>query len=301
MANDRKKSCQGSPKPASNSNQDAKLSKASHLDNTTDVIKQMNIHHSEMLDKVQNMSDNTLEKLILYVDKSHTSIKAYYDLQMDAMRTEMFNLNSKMDTVMNEKEALLKKVDETDKYVKTIEKELENARDEADEIQINVNRPYLVVNNFKPVQNKTDEEAFTEFCNLKMNDVNVAMIVDNIAKLHRVKRGRHSHISDTSRAETMIVKFKEEKHRDTLFRNKRKLARSGTTFTELLPQRRKQLLNKCIQDLPTENRSLWTDGGKILVAYARGSDQIVHIKSTYDIQQLKDKIFRGQQESSQTN
>ena len=89
----------------------------------------MNIHHSEMLDKVQNMSDNTLEKLILYVDKSHTSIKAYYDLQMDGMRTEMFNLNSRMDTVMNEKEALIKKVDETDKYVKTIEKELENACD----------------------------------------------------------------------------------------------------------------------------------------------------------------------------
>ena len=92
----------------------------------------------------------------------------------------------------------------------------------------------------------------------------------------------------------MIIKFKEEKQRDILFRNKKLLAGSGTTFTELLPPRRKQLLNKCIKDLPTLNRSLWTDGGKVLVAYERGNNNIIHIKSASDIESLKNKLFQSQ-------
>ena len=124
------------------------------------------------------------------------------------------------------------------------------------------------------------------------------MTPNDIDKLIRIKHKGQSVARNPDKAETMIVKFKQEKHRDILFRNKRKLARSGTTFTELLPPRRKQLLNKCIQELPTENRSLWTDGGKILVAYERGSNNITHIKSSKDIADLKQKLFLGQQNST---
>ena len=124
------------------------------------------------------------------------------------------------------------------------------------------------------------------------------MCSDDIEKLVRVKPKSQLAVRNQEKAETMIVKFKQEKHRETLFRNKRKLAGSGTTFTELLPPRRKQLLNKCIQELPIENRSLWTDGGKVLVAYERGSNNITHIKSSKDIVDLKNKLFHRQQNST---
>ena len=179
--------------------------------------------------------------------------------------------------------------------MKHLESQLESVQNEADEIQINVNRPFLVVNNFKPVHGKPDEESFSEFCNNKMVDADVNMSANDIEKLIRIKYRGQPDGRNNDKAETMLVKFKLERHRETLFRNKRKLAGSGTTFTELLPPRRKQLLNKCIQELPTENRSLWTDGGKVLVAYGRGSNNITHIKSPKDIADLKQKLFHGQQ------
>ena len=131
-----------------------------------------------------------------------------------------------------------------------------------------------------------------------MSDINLTMNKNNIAKLVRVKHSRAFSNSDSNKPETMIRQFHVEKLRDILFRNKRKLAKSGTTFTELLPLRRKQLLNKCISELPTENRSIWTDGSKVLVAYDRGSDNITPIKCSNDIEQLKEKLFRRQPVSS---
>ena len=82
---------------------------------------------------------------------------------------------------------------------------------------------------------KPDTESFSDFCNDKMNGI-VSMSKENIDKLVRIKRNHQISATGPSRAETMIVKFKEERHKDILFRNKRKLAKSGTTFTELLPQ-----------------------------------------------------------------
>ena len=209
----------------------------------------------------------------------------------------IFELNVKYDKIASENDVLRKKGEERDKYIQHLEAQLETANNESDEIQINVNRPYLVVNNFKPVQEKQDEESFSEFCNTKMADINVNMTTNDIDKLIRIKHKSQSDGRVNERAETMIVKFKQEKHRDILFRNKRKLAGSGTTFTELLPPRRKLLLNKCIQDLPTDNRSIWTDGSKVLVAYGRGSSNITHIRSPKDIADLKQKLFHGQQNS----
>ena len=109
------------------------------------------------------------------------------------------------------------------------------------------------------------------------------MSPEKISKIYRVKRGTNSR-ADPSKPETMIVKLNNDKHKDALYKNNRKLNQSGTTFTELLPYRRKLLLNKCYELIPNQNRSIWTDNCKILVAI--GKDQIIHIKSVKDIEKL---------------
>ena len=257
-----------------------------------------------VLDKI----DTLLDKLMLYINKvdenrqaqtqlALNNMKSEMDLKLAGMGKEIFDLNAKVDAHVTEKGKLLEKIESLTKNIKTLETDLDNARYDADDIQVCVNKPFLVVNGFKPT-NKSDEEAFAEFCNDKMSDINLTMNKNNIAKLVRIKHSRAFSNSDSNKPETMIVKFHDEKLRDILFRNKRKLAKSGTTFTELLPLRRKQLLNKCISELPTENRSIWTDGGKVLVAYDRGSNNITHIKCSNDIEQLKEKLFRTQPVSS---
>ena len=293
MANDKKqqkqqKQNQGSHNSASSGPVD---------DNMFDLIKQMHDNHLEVIEKMESMNVNNIDKLMEYVDKVQSKSQALTDMKFENTNNQIFDLNTKVDRLNGVIDDLKRQLKDSVNRTISLTKELETARDEADEIQINVNRPYLVVNNFKPVEGKPDVEAFSEFCNAKMSDVDVSMCKDNIAKLIRIKRSNQASGSATgpSRAETMIVKFKEERHRDILFRNKKKLAKSGTTFTELLPHRRRQLLNKCIQELPFENRSVWTDGGKILVSYERGSNNIVHIKSAEDIEKLKERLFRRQE------
>ena len=250
---------------------------------------------TDLIHKVDNSRTTTIEQMTNFVDKVMAERQTVNELKFEQVNNSIYDLNVKCDKLLSENDALKKKGDERDKYIQHLEAQLETANNEADEIQINVNRPYLVVNNFKPVQEKQDEEAFSDFCNTKMADIHVNMTANDIDKLIRIKHKSQSDGRANDKAETMIVKFKQEKHRDILFRNKRKLAGSGTTFTELLPPRRKLLLNKCIQELPIENRSLWTDGGKVLVAYGRGSSNITHIRSPKDIVDLKQKLFHGQQ------
>ena len=93
----------------------------------------------------------------------------------------------------------------------------------------------------------------------------------------------------TAKAETMIVKLSDDKHKDALYKNKKKLRQSGTTFTELLPNRRRQLLNKCYELIPNQTRSIWTDNCKILVAIDK--DPVIHIKSVKDIEKLVREKF----------
>ena len=260
----------------------------SHTDKTDDNRR---IQTELQLKAIQTEFNLKFETLKTTHSLELNALKTAHNLELETLRKEIFDINQKVDKSNTEKVQFNATVSDLKSKIQTLETDVDSARYDADDMQVCSNRPYLVVNNFKPVGSKTDTEAFVEFCNDKMSAVSVTISGSDIEKLVRIKHNRTN--IDSTKAEIMIVKFKQETLRDTLFRNKRRLARSGTTFTELLPPRRKQLLNKCIQDLPTENRSIWTDGGKVLVAYDNGSNNITHIKTAKDIEQLKLRLFRS--------
>ena len=219
--------------------------------------------------------------------QSHKAMIDSLTTQLESLRNDFHTLSCKDNDLSKENIALKKATAEAERKSDVLQIEIEKSKDETDELEISLNKPYLVVNSFKPVVGKTDEEAFINFCNDKMSD-SINMTPDKIAKLYRVKRGSNSNV-DPAKPETMIVKLNNEKDKEKLYKNKRKLKNSGTTFTELLPNRRKLLLNKCYELIPNHDRSIWTDNCKILVAIR--NEPITHIKSIRDIETLVREKF----------
>ena len=84
----------------------------------------------------------------------------------------------------------------------------------------------------------------------------------------------------------MLIKFQNEKARNLIFSNKKKLKGSGKVINEFLTPRRSALLKECYDTIPGtfSERSIWTHNGKILVR-KNGSDNTTHeIKCTDNIQ-----------------
>ena len=124
--------------------------------------------------------------------------------------------------------------------------------------------------------------------NLDVDSMN--MIKSNISKLHRLGKPSNENGNDSSRkVRPMLVKFTDDRYRDIVFKQKKKLANSGTVMTELLTPKRSALLKKCydkITGTKTE-RSIWTDGGRILVK--KTGSEIVHIAKESDIETFLQK------------
>ena len=76
----------------------------------------------------------------------------------------------------------------------------------------------------------------------------------------------------------LIVKFSQDRFRDVVFTNKKKLKGSGIVISELLTKKRSALLKRCIENLPGDRteRSIWTGSGKILVKYGREMTKLIN-------------------------
>ena len=132
-------------------------------ENFSYLMKHMHDNHLEVLARVDSMHSKTIEIL----KQANEEYKASTELKLDCMNKEIYDLNLKCDNSVKEIHVLCKEVSDNVKYIKFLESELATARDEADDIQVNVNRPFLVVNNFKASPDKTDEESFTEYFAMK--------------------------------------------------------------------------------------------------------------------------------------
>ena len=102
------------------------------------------------------------------------------------------------------------------------------------------------------------------------------MCKKKIAKIHRIPRPAHA--LDLSKPQGLIVKFSQDRFRDVVFTNKKKLKGSGTVISELLTKKRSAFLKRCIEKLPGDRteRSIWTDSGKILVKYGREMTKLIN-------------------------
>ena len=81
--------------------------------NASDVMKQLHLNHLEVLDKVESMNGNTLEKvvqsLMQYVDKTDAKRQSIDDLKFESINKEFFYLNLRMDKVTEERDNYKKK------------------------------------------------------------------------------------------------------------------------------------------------------------------------------------------------
>ena len=98
----------------------------------------------------------------------------------------------------------------------------------------------------------------------------------------------------------MIIKFQNEKARNDVYSNKKKLKGSGKIISEFLTCKKSDLLKRCYDTIPGSfsERSIWTHHGKILVRKAGSDTRTCEIKSEIDIKKFLDAHGMAEQNST---
>ena len=106
----------------------------------------------------------------------------------------------------------------------------------------------------------------------------------DIANVSRMRNNTRTEVR-SSMPMAMIIKFQNERARNYVFSNKKKLKGTGKVISEFLTIKKSALLKECHDKIPGTfaERSIWTHYGKILIK-KRGDSTTTHeIKSTSDI------------------
>ena len=203
-----------------------------------------------------------------------TQMKARFDVQINHQDTVIFDLQKKNDALEICNTDLNRRLSESESKISSLETLLNKIVTEHDDLELSLRRPCLVVNNLKPEPNTSDEELFIKLC--KDKEIDAEMCKEKIAKIHRIPRPAHA--LDLSKPQGLIVKFSQDRFRDVVFTNKKKLKGSGIVISELLTKKRSALLKRCIEKLPGDRteHSIWTDSGKILVKYGREMTRLIN-------------------------
>ena len=249
-------------------------------DDETDVHNS-DIHILAVLERLFEQQERNFK---LFETTIVNSLKESFNVQLSSMANDIFNLNTKVDSLMNENQELKEKLSESDGKIVNLEKELSKAYNDNDELESYVRRQCLVVNNLKPQTGKSDQELFLDLCATNFSDLNISS--ETISKIHRLPRNPNNQNHTGEKPLALVVKFVKDMDRDKLFKNKKNLKGKGITITELLTSKRSQLLSKCIEKIPTVPlpRAIWTDNGKILVKL--GENRPVQLKNHDDLEKL---------------
>ena len=248
-----------------------------------DTLKLMMESNKQMMES----SERNMKLIVEHVTSTvTTSIKESFSSQVQVMQNEMFNFKKDQDELIKANNELRKRLDTMEARNAELVNRLETAYNQIDDLEQSQRRTSLMVNNLAPVPGKTDEELFLDLCKNKMEHLNVTRA--HIARIHRLSRPSSY---DNNKPPSLVVKFAQDKFRDSVFKNKKNLKGSNVVISESLTKRRSMLLKSCIDRIPgnRDTRSVWTDNGRILVKI--GQSNIIQIHSEADIDRLINENF----------
>ena len=253
--------------------------------NNTDLIEVLKV----LIATSEKNNDDKVKSGVDQCDKIVSLLRERLDSDRNHNDNEIFKLYESVEKLRAENQALLKRVENSEERIKFLEGQLTSTNDDIDDLEQSRRGSYLVVNNLPHESGTTDEQAFLNMCETKINvgPDNLSIIKSKISDVHRfhvAKNDRNQHnVNSTGRPRPLVVRFTDHKYRDIVYKKKKALKNSGIVITEYLTKRRSNLLKLCFEKVPGSNteRSIWTDNGKILVKLI-GKD-IVHIKDINDL------------------
>ena len=94
----------------------------------------------------------------------------------------------------------------------------------SDELEMSHRSNYLVVSNLPENSSKSDEDIFIELCDSQLG---LPISKDDIANVSRMKTNTNNNNSNnstgrTNRPKLMVIKFQNEKARNSVYSNKKK-------------------------------------------------------------------------------
>ena len=266
-------------------NNDTSVQNVQEPSKNTDLIELLKL----LIATAEKNTDNNVKSGVAQCDKIVNVLRERLDRDRDYTDSEIHKLCDSVEKLKTENQALLKRVETSEERIKFLEGKLTSANDDIDELEQTRRSSYLVVNNLPHENGTTDEQAFLNMCDQKINvgAENLSIIKSKITDVHRFHVPRNDRtpqtVHNTGKPRPLVVRFTDLKYRDIVYKKKKALKNSGIVITEYLTKKRSNLLKLCFDKVPGSNteRSIWTDNGRILVKLT-GKD-IVHIKDTQDL------------------
>ena len=215
--------------------------------------------------------------------------------RVEMLESKIFDLENLLDKTKKDQDHYATEKDNLKQKVEM----LENIADDAETAQRSA---YLVVSNLPETSSKSDEDIFIELCNSQLG---TPISKDDIANVSRIKGNTNNNNSSNNtgranRPKLMVIKFQNEKARNTVYSNKKKLKGTGKIISEFLTRKKSDLLKRCYDTIPGTfaERSIWTHYGKILVRKAGSTTRTYEIKSDIDIKKFLDAHGMAAQHST---
>ena len=252
---------------------------------TISLIKMLIEQVEKTYDVKISLRDTIVQKQIDALEAQMLQKDTIAKDRIDKLEHDMHELRDERDKANTRANNDQKRADVAEAKVVRLEANLETVHTNIDEVEMNSRRSYLVVNNLPGESDKTDEDVFIKMCD---DHLRIKVTKDQLYSVTRA-RGKQSNVDPVraNKPRSMIIRFQNEKNRDTVFNNKRCLKGKGIVITEFLTAKRSQLLKECISRIQGDfsTRSIWTDNGKILVKI-KNKDGITHIASSNDLEKF---------------
>ena len=234
------------------------------------------------------------------LSKEHTVLQCRYETlqgnhdRLSSDHTQLFSRVDNLESRIFELEKMLDKVQkDRDCYASAndiLKQKVETLENIAEDAETSQRSAYLVVSNLPEQTSKSDEEIFIELCNNHL-ELPENITKNDIANVSRIKGNNNNNNTSNNNAgrsnkpKLMVIKFQNEKARNIVFSNKKKLKGTSKVISEFLTRKKSDLLKKCYDKIPGSftERSIWTHFGKILVRKAGSDTKTFEIKSDIDI------------------
>ena len=179
-----------------------------------------------------------------HLSKGNTVLQCKYDRllsdyeklcdRVDLLESKMYDIHNAKDQYTTENEKLKEKIET-----------LENIAEDAETSQ---RASYLVISNLKEDSSKTDEQVFIDLCNSSL-ELPESITKQDIANVSRMKGNNNTSNNDTGRSarpKLMVIKFQNEKIRNSVYSHKKKLKGSGKVISEFLTRKKSALQKKML-------------------------------------------------------
>lgn len=161
--------------------------------------------------------------------------------------------------------ALKKSVSEYERKTRKLEEQLSVATDELEQYQ---RRNSLRV--FGVAEDEA-EDTDNQLIQIVQEKLGIEVCKADIDRSHRVGRK----VSGATKPRPIIVKFVSYRKRAEIFREKRKLAKTGLTIREDLTRERLKLLNNAISHFGLQN--VWTQDGRVIIKTPTGKKTVTNM------------------------